>query len=139
MAASTTETATNGNGNDYSYAAALKLYSIGEKLDNLQQMEEAIYLVNTYGRDFPSDVKSKLDVYTYKILKSHQHPHQQPTSNIHHYQHEGEDLFVTLKQMQEDIQTIKNKMQQQSNHDIDTITNEQQQPAAEQQGSPAVK
>lgn len=110
MAAST-ETATNGNGNDYSYAAALKLYSIGEKLDNLQQMEDAIYLVNTYGRDFPSDVKAQLDIYTYRIVKSQQRQQhkQQPASNIHHYYHEqkeGQDLFSMVKYIYETLRSI---------------------------------
>jgi hypothetical protein len=42
MSSSTTETANQTNGNDYSLGAALKLYSIGEKLDNLRTMEDAI-------------------------------------------------------------------------------------------------
>jgi hypothetical protein len=127
-----------GNGNDYSYAAAMKLYSIGEKIDNLQTMEHAIYLVNTYGRDFPSDVKAKLDIYTYRILKSQQQQRQQ-ISSVHHYYHteqEGQNLFSMVKDMHDTIKSIiqNNTEGQRKNIDI-------KQPAAtaEQQGDSAVK
>jgi hypothetical protein len=70
-------------------------------------------LHRTYGRDFPSKVKAKLDIYTYGILRSQQLQHQKPASNIHHYYHEqkdGQDLFSMVKDMYEDMKTIENKM-----------------------------
>jgi hypothetical protein len=72
MSATTTKSE-NGNGNGLEYSAAvMKLYVIGEQISiqNYEAMKNAISLVNIFGHDFPSEMKSTLDVYTYKILKS---------------------------------------------------------------------
>jgi hypothetical protein len=109
----------------------VQFYAPSIRFDNLQAMEDAIYMVNIYGKDFPSDIKAKLDIYTYKILKAQQR-HKQPVSTIHHYYHEqkeGQDLFSTVKQMHETLRRIEdmanaNNMQHQTK-DIDTNNKEQ--------------
>jgi hypothetical protein len=131
-------------GSEYT-AVVMKLVESGEKpsVHNYSIMKNAVHLVNTYGRDFPSDIKSKMDIYTYTILKSQQWQHQQPVSNVHHYYHEqkeGQDLFEIVKQMQEDIKTIKSIIQNNSEEQsksIDTVTNQQQR--GQPEGDSAVK
>jgi hypothetical protein len=113
----------------------MRLVEIGEQpsIKNYSIMKNAVQLVNTFGGDFPSELKPKLDIIIYKILRSmSMQQDQQPVSNVHHYYHEqkdGQTMYQMVEQMREDIKTIKNKilMQQQQSKDIDTKHNEQQQ------------
>jgi septal ring factor EnvC (AmiA/AmiB activator) len=148
----TLEVATDAvEGNDEYTAVFMKLHDIGEtcSVENYVVMKTAVHLVNTYSKDFPSDMKTNLDVYTYRLLKSMQQPISS-TSTVHHYYHEqkeGQDLFSMVKDMHKDIKTIKNKItitiqnnSEEQLKDIDTVTknNEREQQQSEQQGNSTV-
>jgi hypothetical protein len=130
----------------------MRLVEIGEQpsIKNYSIMKNAVQLVNTFGGDFPSELKPKLDIIIYKILRSmSMQQDQQPVSNIHHYYHEqkdGQDLFSMVKYIYETLHRVENSggenpanqaqnnNEQQQSKDIDSNkTNEQQPAAAEQQ------
>lgn len=132
--------AVEGNG-EYT-AVLMKLHDIGEtcSVENYSIMKNAVHLVNTYGKDFPTDMKVNLDVYTYRLLKSMQQP---LSSIIHHYYHEekeGQDLYQMVKDVHETLRRIEDMAnhnnQQQPSKSIDTKQPEQQ---PEQQGDSATK
>lgn len=123
--------AVEGNG-EYT-AVPMKLHDIGEtcSVENYSIMKNAVHLVNTYGKDFPTDMKVNLDVYTYRLLKSMQQP---LSSTIHHYYHEekeGQDLYQMVKDVHETLRRI----EQQPSKSIDTKQPEQQGDSATKQAS----
>jgi hypothetical protein len=118
-------------------------------------MKNAVHLVNAFGNDFPSELKSNLDIYTYRILKSTLQPVQcsnfdakigvqtacipsqsEPESEPEHSRYNSVPNSPEIERIEPEQpqQEEQNNSEQQQSKDIDitNIKNNEQQP--EQQG-----